>query len=109
MEINERIKELRIEQGIKQNVVASALHIAPNTLCQYEKGTAKPSIEVLCAIADFYGVTLDQLLGRADEFGVVNLYTDLTPEETDLLTNFRASNKEQRNALLTTARSFATK
>jgi len=109
MNLSIKLTELRKEVGVKQKDVANALHIAPNTLCQFEKGIAKPSIEVLCALADYYSVSLDYLLGRADDQGVINLYADLSPEEADLLTNYRASSKEQRNALLTTARSFATK
>ncbi len=58
MELGERIRELRTEKGLYQRELAEKIHIAPNTLSQFESGKAKPSYEVLIAIADFLSVAL---------------------------------------------------
>ena len=38
METGKKIKELRIENGLKQKDLAQAVHIAANTLSQFEAG-----------------------------------------------------------------------
>ena len=52
----------------ERNLTLQALHlrtgIALASLSAYERGKYAPSIENLCKLADFYGLTLDQLLGR---------------------------------------------
>ena len=40
METGKKIRELRIENGLKQKDLAQAVHIAANTLSQFEAGKA---------------------------------------------------------------------
>lgn len=47
-----------------QREAAKALHVRPPTLCGWEKGVRKPSVDVLPAMADLYGVSVDALYGR---------------------------------------------
>lgn len=42
------------------------LDCTSQTISQYRIGTARPSLENLCKIADFYGVSTDYLLGLSD-------------------------------------------
>lgn len=70
IDISEKLKELRIEKNMTQNDVSLSLHIARNTLSQFETGKARPSYEVLVAAADLFGVSIDYLLGREDDFGI---------------------------------------
>lgn len=42
------------------------LQCSPQAINQYKSGTARPSLDNLCKIADFYGVSTDYLLGRTD-------------------------------------------
>lgn len=58
------IRTLRQQRGITQRAVAKDLHITPQTLSYYERGEHDPGITFLCAIADYYGVSVDCLLGR---------------------------------------------
>ena len=37
-----------------------------NTIKRYEMGTQKPSMDALISIADYFGVSIDYLLGRSD-------------------------------------------
>ena len=50
METGKKIRELRIENGLKQKDLAQAVHIAANTLSQFEAGKANPSYDVLIAL-----------------------------------------------------------
>lgn len=48
------------------NALKEHLGVSSQAINQYRLGTARPSLENLCKIADFYGVTTDYLLGRTE-------------------------------------------
>lgn len=60
----EAIRNLRIDSGYTQKQIAEMLHIKQNTYSQYEIGMLNYPVEVLMKLADFYGVSVDYLLGR---------------------------------------------
>ena len=60
----ENIRNLRIDEGYTQQQIAEYLHIRQNTYSQYEIGVLNYPIDVLMKLADFYGVSVDYLLGR---------------------------------------------
>ena len=62
----ERIRNLRIDRGYTQKQVAEYLNIKQNTYSQYEIGVLRYPVDVLITLADFYGVSVDYLLGRTD-------------------------------------------
>ena len=62
-----RIKELRLQRGIKQKDLSEFLSVAQNTVSYWEKGTYEPDHDALGKIADFFDVTIDYLVGRSDE------------------------------------------
>ena len=63
----ENIRNLRIDRGYAQREIAEILHIKQNTYSQYEIGVLNYPVEVICRLADFYGVSTDYLLGRTDK------------------------------------------
>ena len=60
----ENIRKLRIDGGYTQRQIAQVLGINQNTYSQYEIGVLNYSVEALERLADFYGVSVDYLLGR---------------------------------------------
>ena len=58
------IKELRRKRGLSQESAAVAIGISVKSLSDYENKKTQPSTKTLEALADFYGVTTDELLGR---------------------------------------------
>lgn len=62
-----RLKKLREENMLTQQVVADYLHIRQNTYSQYETAQRQVPIEILIALSDFYDVSVDYLLGLTDE------------------------------------------
>ena len=63
---SERLKRLRMEKGITQKELANRLHISRSTIAGYESLGKEPDGEKLCALADFFGVSVDYLLGVTD-------------------------------------------
>ena len=59
-----RLKELRKERKLNQQAIADALNCSQSVYSRYENGSYEPPIDVLIRLADFYGVTLDELVGR---------------------------------------------
>ena len=62
--LHEHLKELRTITRYKQKDIAKALHITRQTYSHYENGTRKIPVETLIALADFYEISLDELVGR---------------------------------------------
>lgn len=62
-----RIRELRKKTGLSQSDLARELHIHQTAISQWETQKTEPDIEKMGAVADFFGVTTDYLLGRSDD------------------------------------------
>ena len=62
----ENIRNLRIDGGYSQTEIAKLLNIRQNTYSQYEIGVLNYPVDTLVKLADFYGVSVDYLLGRTD-------------------------------------------
>jgi len=56
---------LRKKKGLSREAVARKLEISAMTYQRYEKNLRDPTAPMLVALADFFEVTLDQLVGRA--------------------------------------------
>lgn len=61
-----RIRDLREDHDKKQLELAAYLNVKPNTYSDYERGKINIQIDTLIQLADFYGVSLDYLVGRDD-------------------------------------------
>ena len=61
-----RIRELREDRDLRQIDVANATGIDQKTLSNYETGKTNPDSEAIILLADFFGVTTDYLLRRAN-------------------------------------------
>lgn len=59
-----RLKEIRLQKGLKASEVAEKLSITNNSLSEWELGKRIPPCEKIIQLADFYGVSVDYLLGR---------------------------------------------
>lgn len=65
--IFENIRALREDNDLTQQQLADYLGVAQNTYSQYETGKIAYTTQVLVKLADFYGVSVDYLLGRTDK------------------------------------------
>lgn len=88
-----RIKEIREAKGISQRQAAIELNLSPVVYGRYENGLREPSNIVLVSMADYFGVSVDELLGRRtaqeqasmdglmlDEKRIIDQYRRLTDE-----------------------------
>ena len=61
-----RLKELRLKKGVTQNEVAIAVGCAKSTYPKYEREEREPDIDALCRLADYFGVSVDYIVGRTN-------------------------------------------
>lgn len=60
------IKNIRLSLGLTQTAVSKATGIPQNTISWIESDKGLPNINQCVLLADFYGVSLDDLIGRED-------------------------------------------
>ena len=63
----ERLLELRSDKNLSRRVVATSTGMPERTYQRYENAERDPSAPALLALADYYDVSTDYLLGRTDE------------------------------------------
>ena len=86
--LDKRIRQLRIEWGINQKQLGDAVGVSKQSVSNWENGNIMPSIDLLIRLADFFGVSADYLLGRADLRTVdVDGLTDLQVTHLQLIAN----------------------
>lgn len=62
--IGKKIKEMRLILSITRRELGEHVFVSPYSIANYEVGRRTPDIETLCHIADYFGLTLDELVGR---------------------------------------------
>ena len=62
-----RIKELREDRDLTQEELADILNVSQTGYSKYELGKRDIPTQILVALADFYGTSVDYLLGRTNE------------------------------------------
>ena len=93
-----KLKEYRVANGLTQEQIAKILNIPKKTYQNYEREVREADSDVLCSLADYYGISLDDLVGRKqniyfgerlseDEQILINYFRELTPSGKELVVN----------------------
>ena len=61
-----RLRDIREDLDLTQVKIAAFLGCTQQTYSRYERGEAQMSYETLCRLADYFGTSVDYLLGRTD-------------------------------------------
>ncbi len=64
--VDERIRGLMKEENLTQVALANKIGVKQNTISAWVLGKKEPSIRSLWLLADYFGVDIDYLVGRAD-------------------------------------------
>ena len=62
--LGENIYQARTSRHMSQDDLAKAVGTSKKTISNYESGVCLPGTRQLCALADFFGMRLDDLVGR---------------------------------------------
>ena len=83
-----RLKALRTDKGLSQKEMAEYLGISQPAYANYERQAREADYETLKKLADYFGVTVDYLLGREDK-------TTLTTKDKKEITEILESTRQQ--------------
>ncbi|MFI3128440.1 MAG: helix-turn-helix transcriptional regulator [Bacillota bacterium] len=64
VKIGKILKRERVERGLTQVKLSEILSINRVNYCRYETDVNQPTITTLINLADYYGITVDKLIGR---------------------------------------------
>lgn len=100
-----RLKELRLENGMKRSEFAALIKLPASTVANYENETRQAPYDLIIAFADFFGVSTDYLLGRTDDFDSATKEPPvdgkiLTATEKELLSEYRKCSELGKNRIL---------
>lgn len=92
------LTSLREERGIYQKELAAILKVSVGTVSNYENNIHFPDQEALLQLADYFGVTVDYLLGRTSyRYSLNTLNEEYAPgmtvaELVDIIQHFSPQN-----------------
>jgi transcriptional regulator, XRE family len=83
MKLNEKLKNLRIENKMTQRELANKLGISIPTLQKYEYGTLNIKNEIILSLCDIFNISVDDFLNekRQNEMDILKEMDDLEKEE----------------------------
>lgn len=96
MNFSENLRRLRKAKDIKQEALAEAMNVSRQTVSKWENGTAMPDFKKLNTLAEYFGVTMDELLGFSNDKNNNDNINDYTKEyinELITLENMQSSKK----------------
>lgn len=64
----QRLQRLRERKRISRRVLSELCGLSKNMIAIYERGEMEPTASAVVQIADYFGVSTDYLLGRAENF-----------------------------------------
>lgn len=113
MEFRDILKDLRFEKNVTQGVVAKSCGLTPTCICQLEAGARNPTGSTIIALAKYFDVSADYLLGLEDDFGArtdttVEAVTGYSLEEKNLIENYRELNQSGKRLINETIKTLLT-
>lgn len=96
----QRFQELLKETNSTKSKVSAHTNIPLQTICNWFERGSQPTADKIIKIADYFEVSTDYLLGRSDDIGIVEIHTELTSEQKELLILFDKMSTSDKNQLL---------
>ena len=90
------LKYLRNQKGISQQQLAAVLGVSQQSVNKYENHNVEPDIATLVAMADYFGTTIDCMVGRCCDDVGHSAWDTLTLEEKQLIADYRRLSKTER-------------
>jgi transcriptional regulator with XRE-family HTH domain len=64
---SQRVKALRTERGMTQQQLGGVMGLSKNAVNDMEHGRKLTALDKVALMADFFGVSIDYLVGRSDD------------------------------------------
>ena len=93
------LKELRDKRNVTQEELASSLSVKQQTVGKWENGITVPRQPMLIKIADYFHVSVNDLIYGESNLSQPPATPALTPQEQDLLRKYRVLTPNSRDAV----------
>ena len=108
MEFRTRLLELIEEKaGGQQKTFAQMTDIPATTINCWITKNVKPTYTQIIKIADTFNITADYLLGRENDYGLVEVRNTNTPKENEVLSLFNALDEAHQVMMIDIMKKFA--
>jgi len=97
------LKQLRANKGLSQAQLAAVLGLSQQSINKYENHNIEPDIATLMRMADFFGTTVDHIIGRTDENSGETI---LSTEEQALIDQYRNLSEQEKTCVRTLIRTY---
>lgn len=104
----ENLKKLRAESKTSQAVLAEAIGVTQQSINKYENHNVEPDIESLRRMADYFGTTIDYIVGQSElRYKVEDIQNyALNDDEAEFIAAYRQLTPSQREAVVGVMRAF---
>lgn len=107
--ITDNLKALRKEKGLSQDELGAILNVSQRCYASWEQGRTEPNIDMLIKLANIFECSVDYLLGRANDIGLVQVSDGgLTDIEKNLLAMFRKLDRQGQVKLYAIVQAYTT-
>lgn len=100
------LKKLRLEKGATQKTLASVLGVSQQSVNKYENHNVEPDLTILMKMADYFGTSVDHLIGHADDEASSSALHTVDDSEITLLRSYRMLSKKQKELVLSIIDSY---
>lgn len=94
----ENLRKLRMSKGISQQKLADVLGTTQQSIYKYEKYKIEPDIGTLIRLADYFGTTVDYLIGHTPSADN-SQDLELSKDEWRLLRDYRRLSREEKDSI----------
>lgn len=96
------LKKLRVKKGVSQQALANVIGVSQQSVNKYENHNVEPELRALMAMADYFGTSVDYLIGHTD---IPNVIEEVHPhalnaQEETMVQGFRELTEEERKSIL---------
>ena len=104
----ENLKKVRAESKTSQAVLAEAIGVTQQSIKTYENHNVEPDIESLRRMADYFGTTIDYIVGQSElRYKVEDIQNyALNDDEAEFIAAYRQLTPNQREAVIGVMRAF---
>lgn len=102
MRFHENLKTMRTEKGLTQGELAQAIDVKSYTIGDLERQRSTPDLSTLIKLADVFECSVDYLLGRENDLGLIEVKENnlISAYDHKLLQNFKPLSKAQKKLVL---------
>ena len=100
------LKKLRLEKGATQKTLAAVLGVSQQSVNKYENHNVEPDLNIIMKMADYFGTSVDLLIGHTDEDDNDAALHTINDDEVALLRSYRTLSEDHKQIVQSVVNSY---